>query len=1149
MSSDVVIILRSKQEGMIVFPNNAVLVSGNDFNDTVSAIHKIAPKECAKAVFIQPLYLKFADLSAALNALHLFGYDKVQTLPPHGFHSTLLLADSKFPIQNGEYIAYFTPYVDSDGYGSIYQKMNNGFINTQLDIETLNQILSCKSVKYIILTTYPYLNGDFVLRAIGKQLMVYYPPVDVKELFTRFNWASFIENPKLALKTQRTQLCFRYGHNLHHLDVDYNELPFYKKFELDVEDAKTLTLSVNYEDDGFVDVKRVQFDSGKWRKVSIALTVPITLIPTFTLSVLAEEDPIEYFAYSIDWDGNTKLFSGTLITKDKADKVVSECKCVHDVFKGFSKVQTSMKLRGVIVNYWNTDDFPVKIHRTVINALPSSTTKLIVGQMHTYFPLHLRASGVQPADQEVVILADWSQHCAFPTFYYLRKQPDSYSFLAEITTTLSAYDVSKVVIVVETTPTAEHLQRAKTVYPNKKVHFSSCTTLTRDIMNDFAVDYFNGGNFDGCSVPIQCGFSLWIKNNMLSHLMEVLQHAHNFYSNKYLIEAKAIPDTPGSLGMPRYAAQNHHAYIKYVGFKKPLLYIRAGLESKLAILNTEVGPNLLPFATMTSIESSLDALPQPYVATIAPNYPDASATFLITISVVNNQIGFIFWTVYDNEIMPSVTVPFEEAIECLKTIIPFVKTAAVLVFAAGHMTMSERLRYRSLMQKWKCNVVFLQSCQFFAMRLYQNKVLDQINVGNSIIFHFDYSSAVLTKHENGFKCDNFRWQSSAWKHMSMTKEYNFALTITDMYSDYLSQWDPRLCHDALDEFVHSISNGTNFHGYRIDDFDEHDYEAEWESQTKQLKTGIANLPIELAETLDIGVTSWLKVYAKLGYEKYLVKHFTMKTKKHRRVLLTVKQSNLFDITATLVVLEGIPINDKKATVSTESALSEPPISAEITSPSVILEDKSICDDPASVETVAVQQTNENLPTAASESSEAAQPTQEDTFNSITVSSPDISFTFTLDNRILVNAGSDYTGESELSAYFRMKISKFGPIVIVGKKAKKAQKKHPNMVIYDIPGLLAADSNETHVNSEWTFDTSRTADGTLLIHLGNGTFTSPVPLFSSVVQSALLYVKEHVTNDVKVVGIKLPEASVISEENLTKVSTKLGVTLTILQCVQ
>uniref|UniRef100_A0A7E4W3C3 FERM domain-containing protein n=1 Tax=Panagrellus redivivus TaxID=6233 RepID=A0A7E4W3C3_PANRE len=512
------------------------------------------------------------------------------------------------------------------------------------------------------------------------------------------------------------------------------------------------------------------------------------------LLVIEEKDPVKYAVFSIDWDGNTNLFSGTLITKDKAYNVVSECKYVFDVFKGLSKVQKSTTLRGVIANYWNTDEFPVDIHQKVIKALPSPTTKLIVGQIHAYFALHLKNSGIQASDREEIFMIDWCKAVCMRPYYLFFKEQNYYNFFAET------------------------------------------------------------------------------------------------------------------------------VYAKHIGFAKPILYVRTDAE--------------------------------------------------------------------------------------------------------------------------KYNVVYL-------------------------------------------------------------KKYTL--------NDYLLSPELQLTAETYNEFIQSISNGTNFYGYLIDDFDDINYQAEWENQNIVIHCGIEKLPFEKTTTLDIGDTEWLKVYAVVRNDKYLIKSYTMKTKKPRRVFLTVKQLTLFDITASLFVLESMPADN------------------EIANP---------------LNNIVVNQSNDS-PAKPPTLSEVSQSPEEAISSSESPPSPEVIFTFTANNRILVNAGPDYTGDSEFAAYFRMESSKFGPIVTVGEKAKAAYKKHPKTVIYDIPGLLAADSDLSNENLTWSFKTSRAADGTLLIHLGDNACTSPVPLFASVVKSALLHVKEHLTENVKSVGIRLPEASIISEDNLTKISNMLAVILTVL----
>uniref|UniRef100_A0A7E4ZRA5 DNA helicase n=1 Tax=Panagrellus redivivus TaxID=6233 RepID=A0A7E4ZRA5_PANRE len=159
--------------------------------------------------------------------------------------------------------------------------------------------------------------------------------------------------------------------------------------------------------------------------------------------------------------------------------------------------------------------------------------------------------------------------------------------------------------------------------------------------------------------------------------------------------------------------------------------------------------------------------------------------------------------------------------------------------------------------------------------------------------------------------------------------------------------------------------------------------------------------------------------------------------------------------------------------------------------------------------------------------------------------PAVVLTFTENNQVLIMAGTDYTGDKEISAYLRLKYTNGTPEFLVGAKAKETTKKSRKHLIYDIPGLLAANSKRNCENTTWAFETSRADDGSLLIHLNAKDRTSPVVAFGHIVRSVLQHVKNNLPAMLDRVGIRLPSEAAISMEDLSAISSKLGVNLELL----
>uniref|UniRef100_A0A7E4ZTY6 Guanylate cyclase n=1 Tax=Panagrellus redivivus TaxID=6233 RepID=A0A7E4ZTY6_PANRE len=156
--------------------------------------------------------------------------------------------------------------------------------------------------------------------------------------------------------------------------------------------------------------------------------------------------------------------------------------------------------------------------------------------------------------------------------------------------------------------------------------------------------------------------------------------------------------------------------------------------------------------------------------------------------------------------------------------------------------------------------------------------------------------------------------------------------------------------------------------------------------------------------------------------------------------------------------------------------------------------------------------------------------------------PTTVLTFTSDNRVLIKADETYTGVTQLLAYVRLEA---GAAPIVGQQAFDALKTHPKSVFYGITRLLAIDFDPAHPDPSWTFKTSRDADGKLLIHGGDDIVTLPIVLFGLVVNSTLLYIREHQKSEVTELCIRLPTGSTISNAELKSVAQRIGIKLVLL----
>uniref|UniRef100_A0A7E4W479 RING-type E3 ubiquitin transferase n=1 Tax=Panagrellus redivivus TaxID=6233 RepID=A0A7E4W479_PANRE len=139
-------------------------------------------------------------------------------------------------------------------------------------------------------------------------------------------------------------------------------------------------------------------------------------------------------------------------------------------------------------------------------------------------------------------------------------------------------------------------------------------------------------------------------------------------------------------------------------------------------------------------------------------------------------------------------------------------------------------------------------------------------------------------------------------------------------------------------------------------------------------------------------------------------------------------------------------------------------------------------------------------------------------SSLSITPPSAVLTFTSDNRVLIEADKTYTGTKEILAYVRLQVGKPPQ---TGKVPFEALKKHPNSVFYDITRLFATDFDPDHPDPAWHFKTSRDADGKVIVSTPKAT-TYPLVLLGVVIQSTLLYIREHTKSEITSLGLKLPQ---------------------------
>uniref|UniRef100_A0A7E4V6D2 RNA helicase n=2 Tax=Panagrellus redivivus TaxID=6233 RepID=A0A7E4V6D2_PANRE len=307
--------------------------------------------------------------------------------------------------------------------------------------------------------------------------------------------------------------------------------------------------------------------------------------------------------------------------------------------------------------------------------------------------------------------------------------------------------------------------------------------------------------------------------------------------------------------------------------------------------------------------------------------------------------------------------------------------------------------------------------------------------------------------------------------------------------------DGKKLDEFCPKFLWSLADGSDFNGCLFDDFCDFDILVESADYSiwKFIQTRFKSFPFTVIVDIEVEKESSFHVYLFKDLKEVLVEYDVPHDAKSVRCAISVESA--CDITVIVDVVDMLDDTDVS-----------------------VIQSLNIVDDTGSLPIL---------------SKELSQPELDPP--------PTTILTFTSDNRAMIEADETYTGDAEVLAYVRLRSRK---VPQVGKQAFSALKRHPHSVFYDITRLLATDFDPNYPHPMWSFKTTRGGDGKVVIHGGGNIKTTPIVLFGLVVNSTLLYIKEHIESDVTTLGIQLPLGCAISDDDLMAISEKIGVELVI-----
>uniref|UniRef100_A0A7E4USW0 RNA-directed RNA polymerase n=1 Tax=Panagrellus redivivus TaxID=6233 RepID=A0A7E4USW0_PANRE len=521
MASDKIAILTYPMKGRIATRRKIGAVCETDQQRVTTDMFKAASD--AKAVYFYTDVFNYKVINSAVTALKSAGYSNVKTLNSVSWLCTEALRTSGVVCKVGKCVAVYFEYEKwcfTDPYFyHVYEKTEDGYV--VVDDGSWNDRITarCANLNNVIIIKngFSVCDRTRLKNKFHNQKVHFIEHCDIS--FLKCIWDEFDGSVKEFLPVEFTlKIRFRYGNNVHTENIDYCQLPVEKVFELDIDDAVKLEISTAYNLGPFAPLpnhRNHKWTSGKNRKLKIAIKVGLDFLPNVDVSVASETEAEKGVVYFINYREirNYKKFTGTLVTADGPGDSVYSQNNVSDLFTKLNEVKGSRKLRGVFIDYPDHINFPMNIHRAIINALPSKSVKTCLGRTHSDLTIHLWHSQVSAHLGETFAVADLDNFLKWSTPDNYRTEiatvvKTEFGFKADKRAIGSMSDLPRVNVVLIVEKGQEVSKTTEMYLKTTKVFTSVSSTLPKNALYDYAWQYFTGGNFYGYMVEPYHGIGI-----------------------------------------------------------------------------------------------------------------------------------------------------------------------------------------------------------------------------------------------------------------------------------------------------------------------------------------------------------------------------------------------------------------------------------------------------------------------------------------------------------------------------------------------------------------------------------------------------------------------------------------------------------------
>uniref|UniRef100_A0A7E4W4H4 RNA helicase n=1 Tax=Panagrellus redivivus TaxID=6233 RepID=A0A7E4W4H4_PANRE len=1100
-SKELIVVMTDQDLGYVVRRRTKEKIKKSTNRELAEALYAAAPQEKVCAVYVCCLPT-FRTIKSLVEALENAGYTNVKTVNLAALRFGHLAEASHLQLRVNDFVAFDTT---NEYTFSVYQRMASGYTFLG-DKKTIHSgvVVKSKEVKNIIVTEGELSNRnrqDYKQHVPRKAVWFseddeYFGIEDI--------WRLHDHGETRFPEPFTMQIRLRFGHVPHYVDVKYEDLPFQTAFELDIEDSNNLDVALKFNDAEFyfyIESITFENDGTKNQKIRVTIDVPETFIPVVKATVTSKTEKPDYCVYSIDFNDDTKQFSATHVTADGIDEVVDKSPDITKVITALAAHNPSTTLHGVLINYSEAERFPLDAHRSLIEALPSPLPRVLIGPTHTDFSIHLWNAKVNVERYQLVAITDiaTNQSSHFPTFFIFQKTKNGFKPCGHEE---SIHKDCKVLVVIQNEPevSADNLNWFKQWGPPKmKVIISAISTLPPDIKHKFAWDFFNGYSFHGCTIRAYCGVNINVRGSDLYSLNIWKDSYGGSFKRCAMLDVNDDLDSNGlsfkdssylKLG---YFDLNPSILLYFIGFRKPLLLgSLRNPKTQMGLLNICIDKNLLPSYEFVESKSMCDIL-NPHEL-IHVRIPTIISEIPICLTIANDAEQEYITTVSEGMLSHSMFKDTHSAAIAINQLSDIVEIDRI--FDLFHdQDFSKRTARRAILENLPTRDFCEESTRQIEMSLMLNHCNVKVTIGHSIvIFNTYYGHMFLQKCENAFKVVNVIYDNNI---RPLFSNYNVKLIIFDNVAPttvkvYQKKFAPFKCIENTMplEIRRPLNANVLFNAmrskYAIDPYDIQKFTISINGGTKQvIHDGVFSVPFEKYFIVNMaGVTNITIDVACHNGEKRL-KSYNTADWNDNYYCIFIDQYSFFSIDVTHHSYFVLLFEQSMDIFSIDA---DPKLRIQKSAATLILQFKD---------------------------------------NQI--------------NFISMYKDSITTSIEPVPAYFHLAKTEDGFKGLVGAKAKAAMETNPDYVIYDFGNLLGTKAGDYWFDPTWTFKTSRADDNSLLVHLDDDNVTSPLPLFASVVKSALLYAQQFVLGEIDEVFVFFSSTvgEHVSAEEMVKISNVIG----------